>query len=168
MEPIRQLRLLMGLTQRELALRGQTSQPTIAAYEAGRKSPSFATLSRLAAYVGREAAMTYSPLMTREDRRSLWLHGSIAAEFRKKPNEVTSRALKNLKVMQQANPGARELLHEWRRILKGSPEHVIEAMLDPRQHGRDLRQVTPFAGVLSGKKRAEVYRSFRDREAKSA
>ena len=34
------------------------------------------------------------------------------------------------------------------------------AVGDPGERGRDLRQVTPFAGVLDPRRRADVYRSF--------
>ena len=48
MNAIRLLRDLGNLTQAELAEAAGTSQPTIAAYEAGRKSPTLRTLRRLA------------------------------------------------------------------------------------------------------------------------
>jgi predicted nucleotidyltransferase/DNA-binding XRE family transcriptional regulator len=44
---IRESRTAAGLTQAELARRAGTSQPTIAAYEAGDKIPRVATLERL-------------------------------------------------------------------------------------------------------------------------
>jgi hypothetical protein len=44
---IREARIAAGLTQVELARRAGTSQPTIAAYEAGDKIPTVATLERL-------------------------------------------------------------------------------------------------------------------------
>ena len=59
------------------------------------------------------------------------------------------------------NPNASPLLDEWERILEGTVNHIVARMLDPSEHGRDLRQVTPFAGVLKPAQRAAVYRSFR-------
>lgn len=44
---IRLARAKTGLSQRELARRAGTSQPTIAAYETGRKEPMLSTLSRI-------------------------------------------------------------------------------------------------------------------------
>jgi len=41
-----------GFSQSQLARLGRTSQPTLAAYETGRKQPSVATLSRLLAVTG--------------------------------------------------------------------------------------------------------------------
>ena len=57
--------------------------------------------------------------------------------------------------------GAEELLAEWDRILQLPPILVASRMLDPSEHGRDLRQVTPFAGILDARTRAAVYRTFR-------
>jgi len=44
---IKEARVAAGLTQAELARRAGTSQPTVAAYEAGGKVPTVATLERL-------------------------------------------------------------------------------------------------------------------------
>ncbi len=51
-ELVRQLRVNSGLSQRALAERAGTSHSTIAAYEAGKKCPSLATLARIAAAAG--------------------------------------------------------------------------------------------------------------------
>jgi transcriptional regulator with XRE-family HTH domain len=78
MSAIRTLRRASGLTQAALAQAGHTSQPTIAAYEAGRKSPTLVTVYRLARSAGLEATVIFHPPMTREERRSLALHSAIA------------------------------------------------------------------------------------------
>jgi transcriptional regulator with XRE-family HTH domain len=49
---IRAARRTAGFSQAQLARLGGTSQPTLAAYETGRKQPSVATLSRLLAVAG--------------------------------------------------------------------------------------------------------------------
>ncbi|MGH2750792.1 MAG: helix-turn-helix domain-containing protein [Actinomycetota bacterium] len=46
-ELIKEARRVAGFTQAELARRAHTSQPTIAAYESGSKTPSVSTLDRL-------------------------------------------------------------------------------------------------------------------------
>ena len=78
MNAVRMLRGLTGLTQAQLASAAGTSQPTIAAYESGRKSPRLTTLRRLAEAGGLEMALTFQTQLTREERRSLQLHGAIA------------------------------------------------------------------------------------------
>lgn len=49
---IRQVRSRAGLTQAQLALAAGTSQPTLAAYESGAKSPSVRTLDRIVRAAG--------------------------------------------------------------------------------------------------------------------
>ncbi len=49
---IKRARLDAGLSQRQLAARAATSQPTLSAYERGTKSPSAATLVRILAAAG--------------------------------------------------------------------------------------------------------------------
>ena len=62
--------------------------------------------------------------------------------------------------MHALHPAARPLLDEWRLFLRRPLAALIAVMLDPSQRGRDLRQVTPFTGVLSARERADVYRRF--------
>lgn len=99
--------------------------------------------------------------MTRDQQRSLALHVAIAGELAARPEEVLESARRNVAVMRAAGPGAEELLTEWDRILDLPPMLVAARMLDPSEHGRDLRQVTPFSGILSARARAAVYRAFR-------
>jgi transcriptional regulator with XRE-family HTH domain len=158
--PIHQLRRLVGLTQAELARRGHTSQPTIAAYEAGRKSPSLRTLERLAMSVERELHVMFLPPMTREDRRSLELHRAIADKLAADPALVVRKARRNVARMLQANPDASALLSAWRRALLLPTSDLIDLLQDPRPHARELRHVSPFSGVLSPGERWDVYRRF--------
>jgi transcriptional regulator with XRE-family HTH domain len=51
---IREMRLTVGLSQRELARRADTSQPAIARYENGAATPALSTLERLALACGRQ------------------------------------------------------------------------------------------------------------------
>ena len=50
-----------GLTQQELAQRAGTSQPAVAAYEAGRRTPTLATLERMLAACGQELVVDARP-----------------------------------------------------------------------------------------------------------
>ena len=79
MNPVGLLRWRADVNQAELARLAGTSQATIANYESGRKSPTLRTLSRLATSLDWEATVSFYPPLTREDRRSLFLHRAIAA-----------------------------------------------------------------------------------------
>lgn len=160
MNPVRELRQQVGVAQADLARRGETSQPTIAAYESGTKSPTFRTLERLAASVGKELHVVYVPVMTREDRRSLELHRAIASKLLTQPDAMTLKAKQNIVRMTRSNPHASPLLSEWRRLLRRSAPEIADLLVDPRPHARELRHVTPFAGVLTPAERWSVYRRF--------
>ena len=85
MNSVVRLRGLAGLTQVDMARRAGTSQPTIAAYEAGSKSPTARTLERIAAALGFSVVYEFVPEMTREERRSLALHRAIADRLIERP-----------------------------------------------------------------------------------
>lgn len=164
MNEVRQLRRLAGVTQCRLAELAGTSQPTIAAYESGSKTPNLRTLRRLARAVGLEARLEFVKAMSREDRRSLALHESIAQKLLEDPDATLRQARRTLDLMMKTHPHAAPLLNAWDGILRRPVSEIADALLDPRPRGRDLRQVTPFAGVLSAKERAQAYRHFADSE----
>jgi len=160
MNEVRHLRQLAGVTQSRLAELARTSQPTIAAYESGSKVPNLRTLRRLARALGLEARLQFVPAMTREDRRSLQLHEVIVQRLLEDPDAVIRRARDTLGLMRERHPGAAPLLTEWDAMLSRPASEVADILLDPRPKARELRQVTPFAGILSPAERAEVYRRF--------
>ena len=164
MNPVHDLRRRTGLTQAQLAEAGGTSQPTIAAYESGKKSPTLRTLRRIARAAGLEPFVVFVPATTREDRRSLALHRAIADRLIETPDDVLEKALRNLSLMRNRHPHAHSLPSEWSEILSRSVDQIAVALLDPSLRGRDLRKVTPFAGVLTAAERAKVYRQFARRE----
>lgn len=164
MSLIKRLRTLTGLTQSGLADLAATSQPTIAAYETGSKKPSWRTLERLAQATGNSAVVDFVPELTREDRRSLILHRAIAAKLIDSPSDVLTLATENLRRALELHPGAADLFDEWKKILELKPETIVALMTHPGQRARELRQVTPFAGVLTVAERASVYSEFRKHE----
>jgi transcriptional regulator with XRE-family HTH domain len=164
MTVVKQIRKQAGLTQAELAAAAGTSQPTIAAYESGAKVPSLRTLRRLALAAGFELEIGVTPLLNREERRSLLLHRHIAERLKKDPGTVIAKARSNLDKMRRLHPSA-GILDHWERILKGSHEEIIRVLTSMDEEARELRQVTPFAGVLSVEDRATAYAEFRRAEA---
>ena len=164
MNPVQLIRSAVGMTQRELADAAGTSQSTVAAYESGAKSPTWRTVERVASSVGLACYPAVVRPLMRDQRRSLFLHAAIAKELSNRPTEVIEIARKNIAKMRSVNPHAWRLLDEWERILLGMPIQIVARMLDPSEHARDLRQVTPFAGVLATVQRTAVYRSFRSAE----
>ena len=154
------IRAVAGMTQRDLADAAATSQPTVAAYESGAKSPTWRTVERIASSVGLACYPTVGAALTRDQERSLFLHAAIAKELRVRQTEIIAVARRNISRMRSVNPHAWRLLDDWERILEGTTSQIVACMLDPSEHGRDLRQVSPFAGVLTLEQRIGVYRSF--------
>lgn len=153
----------------ELAQIAGTSQSAIAAYESGRKSPTWRTVARLAQAAGRHVHLRFVPPLTREDRRSLALHAAIAERLRSDPTAVLTHARASLARMRALHPGARPLLDEWRLLLRRPIDSLVPVLLDPSPWSRELRHVTPFTGILSARERTRVIREFaRDEEVTRA
>jgi len=167
MNPVRRLREQVALTQAALARAAGTSQPTIAASETGDKSPTLSTLERLAAAVGRETVVDFVPPLTREDRRSLALHRAVADRLARDPGRVLAQARRTLARMSAAAPSPIPLLREWGVLLDRPLAALLPVLVDPHPWARELRHVTPFAGVLSARERAAVYRGCGRRRGRS-
>jgi len=161
MTVVRRIRDIVGMTQSELAEIGRTSQPAIAAYESGAKLPSLRTLQRLSAAAGLDLQMMLSPALTHEDRRSIALHRRIGERLLQEPEPTIAKARANLEHMAKLHPHARGLLGQWARLLDEPVDVIVATLSDPDPRYRELRQVTPFAGVLDRRERADVYRRFR-------
>lgn len=145
-----------------------TSQSAIAAYEGGRKSPTWRTVERLTQAVCLEVDVRFFPPLTREERRSQLLHEAVSARLRAEPEAVLSRARDSLARMRALHPGAHLLLDEWQCLLRRPLDALLPVLTDPMPWARELRHVTPFTGILSAAERAHVYRTFAQRERDDA
>jgi hypothetical protein len=105
--------------------------------------------------------VTYLPQMTREDKRSLAFHRAIVEILRKDPVPVLSRAKRNLEKLTNMHPGAHMLFDQWKDWLTLPLENLASRLLDPLPEAREMRQVSPFSGVLSPEQRARILRRFR-------
>lgn len=104
-----------------------------------------------------------APELTRDQRRSLWLHRAIAGRIAEDPERHIQTARRNLAVMTAAHPRGRAAvqLREWQKLLAGPIEAVLDALCSPAPESANLRQNTPFAGVLSDPERTAVLAAFR-------
>jgi len=161
MNAVRRLRRARALTQQALAARAGTSQATIAAYEVGTKSPTLKTLERLASSLQLEPSVTFVPVLTREDRRSLAYHLGVAAALTRDPAGVRRRAWRNLRRLARVHPHAAALFGYWRGWLALPTDELIARLSDPGPFARDMRQVSPFAGTLDAAERARVIKDAR-------
>ena len=165
MNVIKQIRSQTGLSQQQLADAAGTSQPTIAAYESGRKSPTIKTLERIATASGLQANIIFTPPMSREDRRSLAFHQAIAILLREgDPSLIVNKAGNNIQKLQDLHPHANRLFSRWKQWLNLPVDTLTHTILDPGLEAREMRQVSPFSGVLTTKERTQILKQFRAEE----
>jgi len=91
----------------------------------------------------------------REERVQLELHRALLANLITDPERVRALAQRNLAKSRTLVRGdqARGWLDEWRRLLDGPPEQLIDVLLAESEHAIDLRQVSPFVGALGDAER---------------
>ena len=84
----------------------------------------------------------------------------IADRLRDDPDTVLGRARETLARMQSIAAASSQPLREWSVLLDRPVPAIVEILTDPSPWARELRHVTPFAGVLSAAERAEALRAF--------
>lgn len=99
--------------------------------------------------------------LRREQLASLWLHHAVAGHLVRDPDVVLKRAEANLVELARRHPSAQSWFHAWRRVLDGGPADVLRVLVSPSQSAAELRQNSPFAGVLEDGERRRVMESFR-------
>jgi excisionase family DNA binding protein len=105
--------------------------------------------------------------LTREQIRSLWLHQAVARKIVIDPERTLQRARANLCRLQAAHPRgvAARWLGEWERLLDGPVDEPLEALSSRSERGCELRQNSPFAGVLTQRERGRILQNFRNQVA---
>jgi len=107
-----------------------------------------------------------TPGLTRDQRQSLWLHAAVGGHLALDPSGTLERARTNLGRLREVHPSGMSgrWLGEWLTILDGGPEAVLQILTSQAPLAIELRQNSPFAGVLAEEERREVLGAFRDRE----
>ena len=107
-------------------------------------------------------ALANQPL-TREQEQSRWLHGAIASHLVTDPDLVLRRARENLDRFSVIHAGtmAQHWLDQWRDALDAGPDRVLGILVSDTPRAAELRQNSPFAGILSEDERRTVLESFR-------
>ena len=162
MNVILDLRKTSGLTQRRIAELAGTSQPTIAAYENGRKSPTLDTVERIATSVGLSLNWKVGRIPTREELRSIAYHEALRPILMKDEKSVRRKARENIRRMKSVHPHAGRLLNLWRAWLDLPISTLCDLMVEQSELAADMRQVSPFSGILSASKRREIIQSLSD------
>jgi hypothetical protein len=118
----------------------------------------------------RIAAGTTPGALRREQERKLRLHTGVAGVLVADPAGVTRKARTNLDRLLAEHPRgqARRRLLEWQRILRGPVPEVIEALTSPTERSIELRQNSPFAGVLAPERRQVILEALRNQGSDDA
>lgn len=175
---VRSARLARALDQRDLAERAGVSLSALRRLEAGQGStlktviavtntleePLVMTESSTEPVRRRapRATQTRPRLERREERVSLELHRAVVRHLRADDGRVREIARSNLPLLRRNVRGdqANGWLDEWERALGGPTTDLIALCLREDEHGVDLRQVSPFAGVVPDDERlAAIHRA---------
>lgn len=99
--------------------------------------------------------------LRREQLASLWLHRAVAGRVVQDPANVLAQARANLDQLSWTHPSAGPWLDGWRHALDAGPEEVLQVLTSPAESAVELRQNSPFAGVLEETDRSRVLDAFR-------
>ncbi len=102
-----------------------------------------------------EALRTRTQRLTRDQKRSLWLGYAIAGKLALNPDPVMAKARQNLDHLKSVHSRgqAARWFSEWGRLLAGPVDEVLAVLTSPTPRARELRQNSPFAGVLTDEER---------------
>lgn len=136
--------------------------------EAGETQPSVSTLQRVLDGLGAELHMELRAPSTgesrREKQRSLWLNRMVVGEMTRDPDRVIAIARDNITRWRKVHAGRVSILaalDRWGEILDEGVEAIVSMLTGQSEEAEDLRQNSPFAGVLTPEQREQALVSFR-------
>ena len=165
-EPLREVMRQTGVTQSELSRISGVHQPSISQFLSGKIDMSDEQVDRLLSCMGYRLEVIRRPVMselTRSERRSWQLHRSLSRHLtRSTLDEWRPQLRRNLKRLRgnvQGQPHLRNI-QRWRSLIDSddvSGLHRVLTGLD--RHSIEMREVSPFGGLLSDEQRSEVLRA---------
>jgi len=150
-----QVAAMLGTTARHvvnLCLRGELPYQMSGTHRRIRRGDALALAERPAANRG-------GPL-TQDQLRSLWLHRAAAAHVAKEPMDSLERAKRRANRLLAREPDGTRWLEQWVRLINQGPETVMRVMTSTDPVARELRQNSPFLGLLSDAERRQVLDAF--------
>ena len=107
---------------------------------------------------------TLRPSLTRDQLKALWLHRAVAGRLVQDPGAVLAKAAANLERLRQIHPDgmAAMWLGRWQVVLDSGTEGVLDMLVSRTPEATELRQNSPFAGVLPEAERRAVLSAFAD------
>jgi excisionase family DNA binding protein len=102
--------------------------------------------------------------LTRDQERSLWLHRVVAAALMCDLESTLDKARGNLaawRCVHRRDGMAQHWLDEWRHLLDQGVDAIAEVSTSREPSAVELRQNSPFAGVVDEETRSRVLAAFR-------
>ncbi|WP_345215857.1 helix-turn-helix domain-containing protein [Georgenia halophila] len=113
----------------------------------------------------RDVARMTKPSVTREQEKSLWLHRALLGALMVDPRGVLQAAKDNIatwKTMHRPDGMTVRYLDQWQGVIEDGVHEVVEVLTGMDEQSSELRQNSPFAGVLPDEERRQVLRAFRE------
>ena len=101
--------------------------------------------------------------LTRDQERSLWLHRAVLGELVNNPEDVLARVGGNLQRLRAQHLGrgmTARWLGQWQEVLDAGVDAVADVLTSRGPAALELRQNSPFAGVISQEVRSRVLAAF--------
>jgi excisionase family DNA binding protein len=114
-----------------------------------------ADLERVALQLGPEPPAD----IIRQRLRSLWLHRAVAGRVAADPQGAIVIARSNLERARTIHPRSRPWIEAWEAIIR-DPELLMATLTSTDEQAHELRQNTPFAGVLDESERSRILVAF--------
>jgi excisionase family DNA binding protein len=108
---------------------------------------------------GRDAADRGGP-MTRDRIRTLWLHRVAAGHVARSPGKSIARARRRIRALIDQDAAGSRWLEDWDTLTWEGPEAVMREMVNPAPHARELRQNSPWLGLLTRAERESTLSAF--------
>jgi transcriptional regulator with XRE-family HTH domain len=167
-ELVRSRRTRLGLSQRAAARACGIPQSMLSRLEAGETQPSVTTLQRVLDGLGAELHLELRAPGGGEARRekqcSLWLNRLVVGELTRDPDRVIAIARDNIDRWRTVHAGRSSILSpmdRWSEILDEGVEAIVATLTGLSEEAEDMRQNSPFAGVLTPEHREQALVSFR-------
>lgn len=158
--------LRTGITQSELSRLSGVHQPSISQYLSGKIDMSDEQLDRLLSCMGYRLEVVRRPVMpelTRSERRSWQLHTRLSRNLTQPSLEEwrpqIRRNLTRLRRSVQGQPHIRNI-KRWRSLVDSGDVSGLHRLLTGLDRNSiEMREVSPFSGLLSAEERSDVLRA---------
>lgn len=99
----------------------------------------------------------------REQEKSLWLHHAVAGKLALNPAVVLGRAKRNLARLREVHPqgSVQKQFDRWQGLLDGPIDSLLDFLVSRSPEAAEMRQNSPFAGVLTEQERTRALKAFR-------